>query len=77
MAPPIGIDSLFGQVFVDTARVGNNLNTAKTYTGIGAELGGDMVVFYSLRFRMQLGYAKGLDDVIGGNQAYFRLGSSF
>jgi len=26
---------------------------------------------------MQLGYAKGLDDVIGGNQVYFRLGSSF
>ncbi len=77
MAPPIGIDSLFGQVFVDTARVGNDLNTAKTYTGIGAELGGDMVVFYNQRVRLQLGYAKGLDDVIGGKQAYFRLGSSF
>ena len=77
MAPPIGIDSLFGQVFVDAARVGNDLNAAKTYTGIGAELGGDMVVFYNLLVRMQLGYAKGLDDVIGGTQVYFRLGSSF
>ncbi|WP_038250706.1 BamA/TamA family outer membrane protein [Ghiorsea bivora] len=77
MAPPIGIDSVFGQVFFDAARVGNDLNAAKTYSGIGAELGGDMVLFYSLPARLQLGYAKGLDDVIGGNQVYFRLGSSF
>ncbi|MCF6208408.1 MAG: hypothetical protein L3J61_03330, partial [Ghiorsea sp.] len=77
MAPPIGIDSVFGQVFIDFARVGNSLNAAKTYSGIGAELGGDMVLFYNLLVRLQLGYAKGLDNVIGGNQAYFRLGSSF
>ncbi|MDQ6978017.1 MAG: hypothetical protein Q9M75_07880, partial [Ghiorsea sp.] len=77
MAPPIGIDKLFGQMFVDTARTGNDLNTAKTYTSIGAELGGDMVLFYNLLVRMQLGYAKGFDDTLGGNQVYFRLGSSF
>ena len=77
MTPPIGIDSLFGQIFIDAARTGNDLHAAKTYAGIGAELGGDMVAFYNLLVRMQLGYAKGLDDVIGGNQVYFRLGSSF
>ncbi len=77
MSPPIGIHQFFGQVFVDVGRAGNDLSTAKTYTGIGAELGGDVVLFYNLLVRMQLGYAKGLDDTLGGNQAYFRLGSSF
>lgn len=77
MSPPIGIDKFFGQVFVDVGRAGNDLNAAQTYTGVGLELGGDIILFYNLLLRMQLGYAKGLDEVLGGNQAYFRLGSSF
>ncbi|MDQ7003997.1 MAG: hypothetical protein Q9N67_03345 [Ghiorsea sp.] len=77
MTPPMGIHQLFGQVFADAGRAGNDLNTATTYTGIGAELGGDFILFYNLPVRAQLGIAKGLDDTLGGNQFYFRLGSSF
>ena len=77
MSPPVGIDKLFGQVFVDVGRAGNDLNATQTYTGVGVELGGDIVLFYNLNMRMQLGYAKGLDDGLGSKQAYFRLGSSF
>jgi len=77
MSPPIGIHQFFGQVFVDSGRVGNDVSSSKTYTGVGAELGGDLVLFYNLPVRMQLGYAKGLDDTLGDSQVYFRLGSSF
>jgi len=77
MSPPIGIHQFFGQVFVDSGRVGNDVSSSKTYTGVGAELGGDLVLFYNLPVRMQLGYAKGLDNTLGGNQVYFRFGSSF
>ncbi|MDX8381753.1 MAG: hypothetical protein R8M14_06535 [Ghiorsea sp.] len=77
MAPPVGVHQVFGQVFVDTGRLGTSLQQAKTYTGFGLELGADVVLFYSLPVRLQMGYAKGLDENIGGHQAYLRLGSSF
>jgi len=77
MAPPVGIHQIFGQIFVDAGRVSATLRQARTYTGVGLELGADMVLFYSVPVRLQMGYAKGLDDFIGGNQAYIRLGSTF
>jgi len=78
MAPPIGIDQVYGQVFMDAGHAwDNSFSQSKTYVGIGAELGVDMVLFYRLPMRLQLGQAKGLDNTIGGNQTYIRLGSSF
>jgi len=77
MAPPVGVHQVFGQVFVDSGRVGTSLQQAKTYAGVGLELGADVVLFYSLPVRLQMGYAKGLDESIGGHQAYLRLGSTF
>ena len=77
MAPPLGLHQVFGQLFVDAGRAGNSIQSAKTYTGIGAELGADLILFYNLRARLQLGVAKGLDASIGGHQFYIRLGSSF
>jgi len=77
MAPPIGVHQLFGQVFVDAARIGGSLNTSPTYTSVGAELGVDLILFYNLGARLQVGVAKGLDATIGENQAYLRLGSMF
>jgi outer membrane protein assembly factor BamA len=77
MAPPIGLHQTFGRVFSDAGRAGNAIQTAKTYVSVGAELGTDMILFYNLKARLQLGVAKGLDKTIGGTQVYFRLGSSF
>lgn len=77
MAPPLGIHQIFGQVFVDAGRAWDTFKTSKTYVGTGMELGADAILFYNLPLRMQLGYAKGLDDKIGGSQVYFRLGSMF
>ncbi len=77
MAPPLGLHQVFGQLFVDAGRAGNSIQSAKTYTGIGAEIGADLTLFYTLPVRMQLGIAKGLDASIGGHQFYIRLGSSF
>jgi outer membrane protein assembly factor BamA len=77
MAPPVGVHQVFGQVFMDAGRVGSSLQQAQTYTGIGLELGADIILFYTLPVRVQMGYAKGLDKNIGGNQAYLRIGSSF
>lgn len=77
MAPPLGIDQLFGQVFVAAARVGTALASSPTYSSVGAELGADVVLFYNLGARLQLGVAKGLDKQLGENQLYVRLGNMF
>ena len=77
LAPPLGLHQVYGQIFVDAGRAGSSIQAAKTYAGVGAEIGADSILFYALPVRMQLGIAKGLDSTLGGNQFYIRLGSSF
>ena len=77
MTPPIGIHQVYGNIFVDSGRAWDTFDASKTYTGIGAEIGADLVLFYNAVLRMDLGVAKGLDEAIGGQQVYVRLGSSF
>ncbi|MDX8384089.1 MAG: hypothetical protein R8M45_08405, partial [Ghiorsea sp.] len=73
MVPPIGLDQVFGQFFVDAGAV----NNAQVYVGTGAELGMDMVLFYGVKIRLFLGYAQGSDPNIGGEFTYLRLSSGF
>ncbi|MDX8388319.1 MAG: hypothetical protein R8M46_07290 [Ghiorsea sp.] len=77
MAPPVGIHQIYGNIFVDAGRAWDVFDQSKTYRGIGAELGVDLVLFYNLLLRTDIGLAKGLDEQLGTNQFYFRLGSSF
>lgn len=77
MAPPIGVDKIFGQLFVDAAKLNTASLSSSIYSSVGAELGADLVLFYNLPVRLQLGYAQGLDDALGEDQWYLGLGSIF
>ena len=78
MTPPVGVQHFFGQIFVDAGHTwSSSFDQKKTYTGAGAELGADITLFYSIPFQAQLGYARGLDERLGGDQWYFRIGTSF
>ncbi len=77
-APPIGLHQMFGTLFADAGAAWNSgKRPAKNYVGAGAELGGDVVLFYYIPLRVMLGYGYGFDKTIGGHHAYLRLGSAF
>ena len=66
-------------MFFDKGGVWNN-NTSgpdKYYDSIGLEVNTDLDLFYSTRFHLTLGVAKGLDPVIGENKIYLRIGHQF
>jgi len=73
MAPPLGLNQVFGTVFTDIGAVDSH----KTYASLGVELAAELILFYNLKLRVNMGYAKGLDRDIGGEMAYFSLGSAF
>jgi hypothetical protein len=78
MSPPLGLVQYSGSVFVDTGATWQVGRSADNYfTGVGVELHADVNLFYGLNLRVRLGFAKGLDDIIGDNRAYFSLGASF
>lgn len=78
MAPPIGIIDWSGSVFAETGAAWDEGGSPdKYYSSIGVELHADMNVFYRLNTRLRLGYATGLDEVIGEDRLYFSLGTSF
>jgi len=78
MAPPFGFNQVYGTLFYD---VGGTWNTgskpADYYAGAGFEINSDLDIFYNLRLNVALGFATGLDDVIGADKAYLRIGSHF
>jgi hypothetical protein len=77
MAPPIGLHQVHGALFADTGTAwANGASPEKYYTGYGAELNADTVLFYGMLLRLSLGGAYGLDK-IGETQFYLRLGASF
>ena len=47
------------------------------YSSAGFEIHADVTLGYRLNTCMRLGFASGLDDVIGEDRVYFSLGASF
>ncbi|MCW8955400.1 MAG: hypothetical protein OQL09_00830, partial [Gammaproteobacteria bacterium] len=75
MAPPIGLMQLSGSVFAESGGVWDDGNQPETfYNSIGAELHADVNLFYGLTTKLRMGYAKGLDKLIGDDRFYFSLG---
>ncbi|MCW8854366.1 MAG: hypothetical protein OQK72_06665 [Gammaproteobacteria bacterium] len=78
MAPPVGLVQWSGSVFMDTGAAWDNGNSPNNYySSAGFEVHADVNLFYRLTTRMRLGFASGLDDVIGEDRVYFSLGASF
>jgi hypothetical protein len=78
MIPPIGINQLHGTLFYDAGGVWDyGSGPDHYYTGAGFELDADLDVFYNLRLRTSLGFAKGFDKTLGENKVYLRIGSEF
>ena len=79
MVPPIGINQLHGTLFYDVGGVWYNDSSGPDhyYAGAGFELDADLDVFYNVRLRTSLGFAKGLDARLGENKVYLRIGSQF
>jgi len=77
MAPPIGLNQVYGSLFAETGDAWNNgRHPDNTYTDAGLEAHADVVLFYQMLLHLRLGYAHGFADN-GGNHVYLQLGSSF
>lgn len=78
MVPPFGFNQIFGTVFYDVGGTWENSSGPdKYYAGTGVEFNADLDIFYNFRLRTTLGYAVGLDDTLGENKVYLRIGSQF
>lgn len=77
MAPPLGVHQLSGTLFYEAGAAWQQDTPDKYYTSAGAEFNAEVDVLYDVRIPMTLGYAKGFDKAIGGNQVYFRLQHNF
>ena len=78
MAPPLGLMQMSGTLFVESGGVWDDGSQPETYyDSVGAELHMDVNLFYGLTTKMRMGYARGLDDIIGDERFYFSLGASF
>jgi hypothetical protein len=77
MTPPIGINRLSAAAFMDAGSVWDNGNArSRYYRSVGAELIGEIKVYYSIPLALRLGVAHGLDEP-GGTRGYFMLGQMF
>ena len=76
MAPPVGLMQLSGSFFADSGMAWRN-TAGKAYTSVGAELHADLNIFYGITFKLRLGAAKGLDEIIGDSRMYLSLGAAF
>ena len=77
MSPPVGLIQWSGSVFAETGAAYEDNSPDDYFSSVGIELQADINLFYGLTTRMRLGYASGLDEVIGEDRMYFNLGASF
>lgn len=77
MAPPLGLHQLHGALFTETGAVWSEGQAQDDYySSYGLELKADVVLFYSMMFRLSAGYAHGIERG-GEDQFYLRLGGAF
>ncbi|MDH5471801.1 MAG: hypothetical protein OEY61_03015 [Gammaproteobacteria bacterium] len=78
MAPPIGLMQWSGNLFMETGAAWDIGNEPETYySSAGIEIQADINIFYRINSKLRLGFASGLDELIGENRFYFSLGASF
>ena len=77
MSPPVGLIQWSGSLFAETGAAYEDNSPDDYFSSVGIELQADINLFYGLTTRMRLGYASGLDEVIGEDRIYFNLGASF
>jgi len=79
MSPPFGFNQIHGTVFYDTGGVWSNAESkpGTYYDSVGIELNTELDLLYDFRLHAVLGFASGLDDVIGEDKVYLRIGSQF
>ena len=77
--PPIGLHQLHAAFFADTGGTweDDENRPEKYYTGVGVELNTDIVFGYNFLLPLRIGFATGLDDVIGENQIYLQAGATY
>jgi len=76
MVPPVGINRLSAGVFVDAGAAWDSGSPSKYYTGVGAEVLGEVKLLYLLALQVRVGVAVGLQDP-GTTRAYAALGRQF
>lgn len=79
MTPPFGFNQLHGTVFYDVGGVWAETESkpANYYDSIGFELNSELDLLYDFRFNVVLGVATGLDDTLGRDKVYLRIGAQF
>ena len=77
---PLGLRDVHGKLFVDHGRIWQGPDPAtaeRAYTGVGADLRSELVLGYRILLPLDIGAARGLDDELGGNRYWLRLGLTF
>ena len=74
---PIGIGQISSNVFIENGSAWRKGSKADYLSAVGFEINSELVIGYGLALPINLGYAYGLDDVLGGNRAYVRIGYAF
>ncbi|MBE0508953.1 MAG: hypothetical protein IBX50_19920 [Marinospirillum sp.] len=69
---PLGLDDFYATLFTDHAWLESG-----GYSGIGLEITLETRLFYWMSLPLSLGFAKGLDEQLGGSEAWLRLGGAF
>jgi len=74
---PIGIGQISANLFIENGAAWSKGGESKYLNSVGFEINSELVLGYGLRLPVNIGYAHGLDDELGDNRAYARLGYSF
>ena len=79
MSPPVGFNQIHGTLFYDIGGVwaDNESEPTTYYDGVGFELNSELDLLYDFRFNVVLGFASGLDENLGRDKVYLRIGSQF
>ncbi len=79
MTPPFGFNQIYGTAFYDVGGVWNDSGSGPDdyFAGTGFELNADVDLLYNFRIHLALGFATGLDDTLGEEKVYLRIGSQF
>ena len=77
MAPPVGLQQVYGLLFYNTGKADNTQAKGNDYhPGAGAEINAALVLGYGFPFNVRVGYAHGYDTG-GEDQYYVTLGATF
>ena len=74
---PIGIGQINANLFIENGAAWIEDNEADYLSSVGIEFNSELVLGYGLLLPVNIGFAYGLDDELGENRAYARLGYQF